>query len=53
MNQQLMYLMINSVPPGSSLIPPQTAHACVEMTFMTLSDVITRQKKQLYLTATA
>ena len=33
--------------------PPQMAHANVEMTFMTLSDVMTQKKKQLYLTATA
>ena len=53
MNQQLLHFMIHNVPPGSSLIPPQMAHADVEMTFMILSDVITQQKQQLYLTATA
>ena len=52
-NQQLLHLMINSVLPGSSLIPPQMAHADVEMTFMIQSDVITQQERHLYLTATA
>ena len=52
-NQQLLYLMIHYVPPGSSLIPPQTAHADVEMMFTVLLGVMTLQKSHQYSTATA
>ena len=53
MNQQLLHHVITNVPLSSSLIRPQMAHAVVEITFMILSDVMTQQKKQLYLNVIA
>ena len=48
----MAYLIINNVPPGSSLTLLQMAHAYVGMTLMVLSDAATQQKRQLYLGVT-